>query len=106
MINKAKCHPKLKESPVVQFVWQLCPGPVLIAGCGPCLNLIILPCCWCFQIPFELYVTIPFNHVFVISTMYTLFGWLGPIFALVGCFGLLFPPAADAAADTAEAAAS
>ena len=44
MIDKAKCHPKLRDSPAVQFVWQLCPGPFAVLGCNPCLNLIILPC--------------------------------------------------------------
>ena len=100
-------HFSQKTHDRVQFFWQLCPGPFAVLGCNPCINLILLPCCWCFQIPFELYVTIPFNHVFVISTCYSLFGWLGPIFALVGCFGLLFPPEAqevakDVAADTAS----
>lgn len=91
MMDKAMCHPKLKNAPQVQFIWQLCPLNFLTFGFGPCINLVLFPFCWFIQIPFELFVTIPWNHIFIIGTMWTLLGWAAPIIWGWAVWGLLFP---------------
>ena len=91
LMQKAQCHPTIKNSPTVQFIQNMCPIPFLLCGLNPCINLILVPCCPCIQIPWDLYITVPWNNIFWIVTMYCTLGWLAPIFMGLGIWGLLIP---------------
>ena len=92
LMQKAKCHPKYKEpSRSVQFIQNMCPIPLITFGLNPLINLVFVIFLPCIQIPWDLYITIPWNNFFIMGTIWLTLGWLAPVFWTLGVWGLLFP---------------
>ena len=91
LMQKVQCHPKIKNSPSVQFIQNMCPIPIFICGLNPCINLLLVPLCPCIQIPWDLYITIPWNNLMSLTFWYSIAGWAAPIFMGLGLWGLLAP---------------
>jgi len=93
--KKASCHPFMKKEvvPRVEFIWNIFPFDVLCCGClwGPWMNLILLPGCWCFFVPFWIGFAIPWNlfwiSVFIFPLLCAFFVIFGPwIFTALFCY--------------------
>lgn len=77
--RRASCHPEFKKNvtPKVEFIWQLFPlnvffyNPVTI-WCTLPVDIFSVLCCWCFWIPFQILVVMPWNTMFAILIAFIL----------------------------------
>lgn len=61
--RRLSCNPKFKEkvAPKVELIWTLFPLNIVLGIPGVLLEVVAFPFCWCIQVPFYTFITLPWN---------------------------------------------
>jgi hypothetical protein len=63
LYKKASCHPLMKKyvNPRVEYIWNMFPLNILFPLPAAILNICTIPWCWFLFIPFQCFITGPWN---------------------------------------------